>query len=88
MSLPQTFLIFRAISGALIKPPQNPNQSLNVGIFNENMASFPQVNFLTALSKDQRPPITNNKFDEGYVETEKGARTYSSQKDYYLGSPL
>lgn len=82
------YLLFRRISGLLLNPPVQPNKSLNVGIFDEKMDSLPQTNFLNAIRKQRNETITNDKFDEGYLETRRGARTEPTQKDYWMGSPL
>jgi hypothetical protein len=82
------YQLFRAVSGRLLKSPEYPNKKLNIGIDGENMGSVPQINFFNAIAKQNQEPVTNDKFDEGYLETRRGARTEPSQKDYWLGSPL
>jgi hypothetical protein len=65
---------------------QEPNPVLNVGLFNENMGSVAQVNFLNL----QLPKISNyNGVDTSYnSETGKGSIYIPDNKEFYEGEPL
>jgi hypothetical protein len=67
-----------------LKSIEEPNTSLNVGIFSENMGNVPQLPLFDVFAKQKKKilPIEKNLGD---TEIEHGALTLSDSKDYYLG---
>jgi hypothetical protein len=77
--------IAKKIALKLIPNIQYPNAKLNVGIFNENMASNKQVEFFTNLYT----PEINTDVDSSYLkETGKGTLDVPFSSEYYTGEVL
>jgi hypothetical protein len=66
-----------------LKPVQNPNPVLQVGIFNNVMGSMPQVEFLKVKTNN----AVQNLGDNGTYSnvTGKGQIYVTESKDYYMG---
>lgn len=89
MKLPITYLLFRKVSGMVaIKQPERANPKMNIGVFNENMGSQKQLNFLKSTQPETIRPVQYNDLDEGNMDVGRGTRIIPETKDYWVGDPL
>lgn len=89
MKLPITHLIFRNISAQVgIKRPDMANPKINIGIFNENMGSQKQLDFLKSSQPETIREIKYNDVDQGNMDYGKGTLTIPDSKDYWVGDPI
>lgn len=89
IKLPITHLLFRKVSGMVaIKQPEQANSKMNLGLFNENMGSRSQLNFLQASQPETIREIKYNDTDAGNMDVGKGTRLIPDTKDFWVGDPL
>jgi dihydroxyacetone kinase len=85
MRFPSVWQVVRQVAGRLLPEIQKPNQKLNVGIFNENMGSNPQMEFYTQTYK----PVINTSIDSSHLyEAGRGEIIVPASMDYYTGEVL
>jgi hypothetical protein len=89
MRLPATFQLFRRVSQLVgIKPIQKANPKLDIGIQNENMGSYKQLDFLKAVKPQTVKKVTINDFEDGNMDYGQGTRLIPETKDFWMGDPL
>lgn len=71
-----------------IKQPEQANAKLNIGIFNENMGSCPQLNILKSAKPETDRQIKYNDADQGNMDVGRGTRLIPETKDFWVGDPL
>lgn len=89
MKLPITHLLFRKVSNVVaIKNVDRGNPKLNIGLFNENMGSIKQLEFLKTTQSENIKPIKFNEHEYGNTDVGRGTNVIPETKDYYMGEFL
>lgn len=89
LKLPITHLLFRNVSGQVaIKGVDRGNLKLNLGVFNENMGSIKQLDFLKSAQRETMKEIKFNDIDQGNMDYGKGTLDIPDSKDFWVGDPI
>lgn len=89
MRLPQTYLLFRILSGIVaLKNPEIPNPKINIGMFSEHMGNFKQIDMLKTLQKNSIKNQVMYDVEEGNIDSRTGSMVIDDNKDFWVGEPL